>query len=388
MGQEQVTTFEVGAQESCALHNPVTFAGMGSIEQQPYFKPIARRDLMAAVNTIAKDLGLRASSVMVIDALLSCLPCKDPKSGTDAPVSPRTLLTVYAANATLCFRAKGITDRQLRRHLERLEEVGLIRRKDSANGKRFPIYRAGRVIGAFGIDLSPLLERSEEFCELAQTRRKQQEELRGLRSCIQKLRMECQRLPLTQELNEFLDSTRNIMRRASTTLTQAYALIKKLRSILVAAAPPNDDPRQTTSCPVEQMKPAEQHAHKTAHLPATDGQNDRHKEPRKSYTKKTHPKTFEDFWKGLALISEFYPNAPNTEQTLVQIIFEVGMMLRIKQRTLSTAIARIGLRSTLHLQDRIASQSECIANPDAYLMRIVMDDTQRQVGHGQLPSFA
>lgn len=33
---------------------------------------------MAAVNTVSKDLGLRAASVMVIDALLSCLLAKIP----------------------------------------------------------------------------------------------------------------------------------------------------------------------------------------------------------------------------------------------------------------------------------------------------------------------
>lgn len=341
---------------------------------------------MAAVNTVAKDLGLRAPSVMVIDALLSCLPCKDPKSGADNPITPLTLLTVYAANATLCFRAKGITDRQLRRHLERLEEVGLIRRKDSANGKRFPIQRNGRVVGAFGIDLSPLLEQSEKLCTLAETRRKEATELRGLRSYIQKLRMDCQRLPLTEELSAFLDATRNIMRRAGTTLTQAHAIITKLTSILMDTSRHVIGPAQMQQDTAEHTEkedaPTQEQCHKAADLPATDGQNDRHKEPPKSYTKKTTSNPFPEFWRSLACLSEFYPDIPSTKNMVVQIIFEFGRMLRIKESTLTKAIVKIGYKETLIQQNRIASKGDEVKNPDTYLMSIITNAVQ--VGHGQL----
>ena len=143
MEQEAVTTIEVEAQLSCAPSIFDSFAGIGTIEQQPNFAPVTRRALMAAVNTTSRALGLRPSSVVVLDALLSCLPCNDPKTGNDSPITPLTLLTVFACNDTLCFRAKGITDRQLRRHLEKLEAANLIQRRDSANGKRFPIRRNG-----------------------------------------------------------------------------------------------------------------------------------------------------------------------------------------------------------------------------------------------------
>lgn len=242
MKHVQVTTLSVEAQQICAIQHATPFEGMGAIERQPYFKPITRRALMTAVNTVSKDLGLRAASVVVVDALLSCLPCKDTKTGVDTPITPMTLLTVFAANDTLCFRAKGITDRQLRRHLERLESVGLIQRRDSANGKRFPIHRGGKVVGAFGIDLSPLLARSEEFLTLAEKRRQEADELRGLKSYIYKLRSECVLLCLDDEVSAFVEGTRNIMRRAGTTLTQARAIVAKLTDILMGTAKENDTP--------------------------------------------------------------------------------------------------------------------------------------------------
>ena len=343
---------------------------------------------MAAVNTVSKDLGLRAASVMVIDALLSCLPCKDAKSGLDRPISPLTLLTVYASNTTLCFRAKGITERQLRRHLERLEEVGLIQRKDSANGKRFPIHRGGKVIGAFGIDLSPLLTRAAELFALAQERRQEADELRGLRSYIQKLRMECLRLPVGEDVSTFLEGTRNIMRRASTTLMQARAIVDKLTDILMGVDQAN---AEGTQAPVATIEPKtttinqpQRNLDDTTKMTATDGRNVRHKEPQKSYTKKTTPDSNTEFWNSLTVLSEFYPSTPRTERAMVQIIFEFGKMLRIAQVTLTKAISTIGYAKTLMAQNQIAASAEQISNPDAYLARIISATKHTLVGHGQL----
>ena len=392
MKQEQVATSLVEAQENCALQAPIAFAGMGSLEQQPFFRPITRRDLMAAVNTVSKDLGLRASSVMVIDALLSCLPCKDPKSGLDAPISPLTLLTVYASNNTLCFRAKGITERQLRRHLERLDEIGLIQRKDSANGKRFPIHRGGKVIGAFGIDLSPLLTRAEEFLALAEKRRQEADELRGLRSYIHKLLKECLSLPLDENVRTGLEGTHNIMRRASTTLVQARAIVDKLTNLLMcgdqANVERNHAPVVTPEPKTTTTNQPQQDLTVIAKTSGSDGQNVRHKEPPKSYTKKDTVESSTAFWNSLTVLSEFYPNSPRSERAMVQIIFEFGKMLRIAQVTLTKAISTIGYAKTLIAQNQIAASAEQISNPDAYLTQIISATKHALVGHGQLSRSA
>ena len=347
---------------------------------------------MAAVNTTSRDLGLRAPSVVVVDALLSCLPCKNTKTGADAPITPLTLLTVYAANDTLCFRAKGITERQLRRHLVRLEEVGLIQRQDSANGKRFPIHRGGKVVGAFGIDLSPLLARSEELCKLAQKRRDETYELRGLQSYIQKLRVQCLRLPLDEDLSAFLEGTRNIMRRASTTLNQARAIISKLTDILmgVEGTTIEETPTSFVSVKTEQTgthQPQPKTA-ETAKVTASDGQNARHKEPPKSYTKKTTPGSIAELWQSLPTLSEFYPGIPRSEEGLVQIIFEFGKMLRIGTNALSRALSMMGYAKILVAQDKIAAKAGEISNPEAYFARIIADTNLTKVGHGQLSRLA
>ncbi|KEP67988.1 replication initiator RepC [Thioclava dalianensis] len=388
MKQQQVTALSAGAQEDCVQTLPPAFQGMGSIAHQPYFRGVARRDLMAAVNTVARDLGLRPASVVVIDALLSCLPCKDSASGKDAPITPLTLLTVFAANDTLCFRAKGITDRQLRRHLARLEEVGLIQRRDSANGKRFPIYRGGKVVAAFGIDLTPLLLRADELMALAQRRRCEADELRGLKSCIQRLRAECLNRALSDEATAFVEATRNVLRRAGTTLTQARAILQQLKSLLTGA-PDENDALETA---VETKANADVIAHPNAapqlsepcKQSGTDGQNVRHKEPPNSYTKKTTQNPQTDRWEDLKTLSAFYPKAPTNQQELTRITFEFGQMLRIAQSTISKAISTLGYWGTLFVQEQLALKADAVRDPDRYFLKAIQTRSQREVGHGQL----
>lgn len=77
------------------------------------------------------------------------------------PVEDRLL--VWPSNALLEKRT-GIAERSIRFALSRLLDLGLIRAKDSANGKRFAQRSThGQIIRAFGFDLSPLIERESEF---------------------------------------------------------------------------------------------------------------------------------------------------------------------------------------------------------------------------------
>lgn len=388
MTAAQVTTDTVAAPERFARDIGKAFDGAGSISQQPYFKPVVRRDLMAAVNTAAKDLGIGPSSVVVLDALLSCLPCSDPKTGTDEPITPQMLLTVFACNGTLCFRAKGITDRQLRRHLERLEDVQLIRRRDSANGKRFPIKRGGKIVAAFGIDLSPLLGRSEEIMDLATVKRDQQVELRGLRAQIQCLRQRCLGLELKPELAAFVDGLRTIMRRTTTTLHQARDLLAKLVAILSCSEAVPELPaeqRLSTTASMDHGQLSNSKAlFEPAKLPATDGQNVRHKETTTSDTKKILVASPSELWSQMTTVPDFYPHPPSTGHDLMRILYEFGRMLRISQATLAKAVSCIGPVKTMLVADAIAGKPDQILNPDGYMVGVIQHSGRTKVGHGQL----
>ncbi|MBI1173438.1 replication protein C [bacterium] len=360
MNQPQTTTLSGAAEVACArpAGTGTGFAGIGRIDQQPPFAPVTRRALMAAVNTAGRALGLRPATVSVLDALLSCLPCQDARTGQDRPITPLTLLTVYACNATLCFRARGITDRQLRRHLDKLEALSLIRRRDSANGKRFPILQKGKVVGAFGLDLSPLLARSGAILALAQKTRDEACELRGLKAEILKLRQACLPRALPEAARALVDGAATLIRRTSLTLTEARGLIAQLTALL--------DP-----------------APDTTEMPATDGQNVRHKETPKSEISKPASRRLADLWDKLTTIPAFYPEAPRTDHRLLQLIFEFGTMLRIRTALLAKAVTVLGMARTLQIADQIASAPDRVQNPDGYLARIIASG-QTAVGHGQL----
>ena len=388
MEQEAVTTIEVEAQLSCAPSIFDSFAGIGTIEQQPNFAPVTRRALMAAVNTTSRALGLRPSSVVVLDALLSCLPCNDPKTGNDSPITPLTLLTVFACNDTLCFRAKGITDRQLRRHLEKLEAANLIQRRDSSNGKRFPIMRNGKVIGAFGIDLSPLLVRSSEILALSQKHRQEADELRGMKAYIQKLRGECLTLCLQGEALEFVEAVRNFMRRTGVTVLQASSVISRLKCILqskeVTPSVPHLEELAAANNPEHKQRQEQAPSSNSNKPTASDGQNVRHKETQKSYTKKTFPRTMTELWACLTEIPAFYPDYPTTEHGLLQLLFEFGKMLRIDSALLGRAVSVLGLAEAIQVADQMACKIDQVKSPDNYLSRIIAGCAKTRVGHGQL----
>ncbi len=391
MAAAQVTTGTVEALRSYAQDVGMVFDGAGSISQQPYFKPIARRDLMAAVNETAKDLGIGPTSVVVLDALLSCLPCNDPKTGTDASISPQTLLTVFACNDTLCFRAKGITDRQLRRHLCRLEEVQLIRRRDSANGKRFPIKRDGKIVAAFGIDLSPLLERADEIKALATAKRDHRDEFRGLRAQIQCLSQRCRDLDLKPELAAFVDGLRTVMRRATTTLHHARDLLSKLLNILSSPesvlGPSPQGTTSTNASTDDAQRAKSKDVVEPTKMPATDGQNVRHKETLNSQTKKDLASGQRDLWDQMTTVPAFYPQCPSTGHELMQILYEFGQMLRISTATLANAVNCIGPARTMLIADTIAGKPDQILNPEGYLIGVIRQATRAKVGRATRESW-
>ncbi|TNF18371.1 MAG: replication protein C [Rhodobacteraceae bacterium] len=384
MNLDHVTTSDVAAQDTCALSGPLPFAGMGTLSAQPGFRPVRRRDLMAAVNTVGRDLGLRPASIVVLDALLSCLPCKSAETGTESTITPATLLTVFASNATLCYRARGITDRQLRRHLLRLEEVGLIRRRDSANGKRFPVYRGGKVVGAFGLDLTPLLVRAQELRDLAERRRNEAAELRGLKAHIQSLRAQCLHLDLDDTAVQMVEATRNLMRRATATVVQARAIVRELTRMLTGGSRGPEDDADVPAMPrLDDAVDTPEAVAETRETPATDGQNVRHKESEKPYTKKSCARLQPRFWERLASVPEFYPHPPTSEQGLRRVLYDFGKMLGIGHGAVTMAIGRLGAIGTLQVQDQMAQRITTIADPERYLARALDRAVKPGVGHGQ-----
>lgn len=132
-----------------------------------------RHIVVATLRNAAPRLGLNASVIATLDAMLSCL----------AP--ERNHHTVFASNTTLTFRRNGISDRTIRRHAAILQEVGLLVRRDSPNRKRFTKHNSheGKAL-RFGFDLSPLFSRLHEIAAMAADVLREREQIDYLRAKI------------------------------------------------------------------------------------------------------------------------------------------------------------------------------------------------------------
>ncbi|MGJ8610972.1 MAG: plasmid replication protein RepC [Octadecabacter sp.] len=132
-----------------------------------------RHIIIATIRNAAPRLGLSASVISTLDAMLSCLAPK------------RNHHTVFASNATLAFRRNGISDRTIRRHAATLQDIGLLVRHDSPNRKRFTKHNSqeGKAL-RFGFDLSPLFARLHEFAAMAADAMKEREQIDYLRAKI------------------------------------------------------------------------------------------------------------------------------------------------------------------------------------------------------------
>lgn len=134
---------------------------------------VPKAQAFVAVKRVGAHIGLKAGDMLLLDTLGAFTKGQDWDEG-QRPI-------VWASNAYL-IEQTGFSLSALKRHARRLAEIGVISFKDSPNGKRWGHRDAdGRIIEAYGFDLSPLSARIEEFEQL-------QAELQAERELCQRLK--------------------------------------------------------------------------------------------------------------------------------------------------------------------------------------------------------
>lgn len=354
----QTTALEAEAQEICAEVSSKNNGVVGRISEQPSFTPIVRRELIGALATLGRDMGIRPATLAVLDAMMSFIACKDG-SGRDGPVTPLHLLTIYAANDTIGFRARGLTDRQLRRHFEILERQGLMQRRDSSNGKRFPIYQGGKVVAAYGLDLSPLFARSAALMERAKELRLEQQETRGIVAQILQLRRVALEMVHPSYTQVFIENIRNITRRVNLSLIEAKKLLQKLQELTTDNELTIAHKNHTETTTLIEEKPA------------CAGQNVRHKYQINTYLKKQSPKHICKGWHNYKMLSEYYPSEPRSELELYRILGMCAKMLGIGKALWERAIKCIHVLDLTHELDQILTNAKSIKDVNAFLSSIM-----------------
>ena len=145
----------------------------GATEGQGAMRP---GQVLAAFKAAAPHLGLSPRIVHTIDWLFAFTQPQDWCEGSRPVVWP---------SAALQRDTLGLGSTQAKTINRQLVELGLVTMKDSPNGKRYGKRdRQGRIVEAYGFDLSPLFARLAEFQAIA-------EQGRALRSRMGQLRRRC-----------------------------------------------------------------------------------------------------------------------------------------------------------------------------------------------------
>ena len=345
-------------------------------------------ELLGPVRTLRKELGLTSNDVTVLTALISFLP-RDRHTANGE--TPPKLTVVFPSNASLSERANGVDERTLRRCLGRLDAAGLIDRKNSANGKRFPLRYGGIIRDAFGIDLNPLIQNHDALAAEALKVAEKRERLRSVRAEALALRAS---LLQDQRLDEArlssLGTIRNILRRATLTVDAILQIIADLRELGAKAAQSYGE-CESSSVPIDEV-PAHDQAHSDAsmrEMSARNGQNDRQIESiKKEHIKKDgHAKqTSADqniagpsmnrdpakmAWTDFTHVSDFFPDPPRTGEALNRVLFDIGRLLRIRQEKLMCGLQKAGAGRLLVILDYLLGKGEAIRQPEAYFETIL-----------------
>lgn len=304
-----------------------------------------RHIVIDTLRNAAPLLGLRASVLATLDAMLSCLPPK------------RSHHIVFASNATLSFRRNGITDRTLRRHAALLQEAGLLIRRDSPNGKRFSKQnsREGKVL-RFGFDLSPLFDRLAEIAAMAAEVLQQNEEIAYLRC---KIRTAMKQLLDQDPEHPQALAARRLLRR-KLTVTECHDALNAL-AVTIAETEGDID---TPTCEQEDMSASNgqnvRHHHKSK-KENIDKKNAQSKDTAQS-TQDQPPVTVSEL---VATCSEAAMFSLAPVETVPQVIAHartIAPMIGIDRSSYQAAEQRLGLYSTaitvwamMQFHDRIQS---------------------------------
>ncbi|UOA33886.1 plasmid replication protein RepC-20 (plasmid) [Sulfitobacter sp. DSM 110093] len=388
---------------------------------------------MTAVKSSSPSYEITPSTILVLESLLSFLPCRNRETGEEAPLSSGELLVVYPSNKSICERANRMNERVLRRHIAKLCDIGFITRKDSATGKRFPLRVGGVVRDAFGFDLSPLLQAYPELVAEAARLELEAEELRLTRSVALAIRADLLRAPqqLTAAQIDFLAEVKKILRRASLKTEEVSALICEMRELKPATEAPlsaRDEDSQIAPphhsipypAPADQLGNAglneialreidpgqsgvgdelehEFEAAQSDALPSRkvgvqrdacprnlfaetseesgkNGQIVRQVESLKIDPNMKAPNEYArlvEAWERCPNIASLYPNAVQSPSRLRETVFLFGSFLNLKSDALAKGVVSIGWPNMLRALEYLAENALRIKSPAAYFTSMI-----------------
>lgn len=336
-------------------------------------RSLDRWETLSLVTELRQPLGLTDRDVMVLRAHLTVLP--------HGLLKPSGLNVSFMSVSEILKRACGMDERRFRRGEARLEKVGLIRRNLSANGRRFPERdRDGKIVQAYGIDLSPIFEMYDRLVLLRDRIAAERANLRQRKNALSaRLQVTVRRLTsaghLLPDWAEALRVTvRNALRRTGASLEDIDALEVEIDRITEVAAA--SEVPETDSAASENYPPAlPDMVHETAVSPVRntgdDGQCVRHIESKHKDIKKEgsafDPRRIHETWLKTETLREFYLDTPLNEHDLAAVLIQFSSFIGLGRTSILKALAILGWENGILVLDYIAARTSNIGKPEGYL---------------------
>ncbi|WP_299821489.1 helix-turn-helix domain-containing protein [uncultured Jannaschia sp.] len=356
--------------------------------------PIDRWYALDLVRQNRCDLGLNDRDIAVLQAHLSVLP--------KGPLDPRRLNVSYAGKPEISRRSNHVQERTITRCETRLEEAGLVQRRRSANGRRFPVRIAGNIVDAFGIDLAPLLNCLPELEAMSNAHIVREEKQRYLRTRISNaaaaLARHARRAAqiCASSLEGLVRTGRNLARRTAVSREDVEDYEGRVDQLLATpdpspeAAPEDlaagstkeDSASENALTPLKLAPDGGPSCHDTASarrvLPdrrADDaGQPVRHIEPRKKednrpslQMEQLDPRQIVALWADLKALPDYHPAPPRDGHALAQMVLEFSGFLDLDRRLMIDTCAQLGWPNALRVLDYMTRRFASIKSPTAYL---------------------
>lgn len=339
-----------------------------------------RWELLSIVTYLRKPLGLSDRDIAVLQAHLTVLP--------KGPLRPESLNVSFMEVGEILARANGMCDRKFRRGETALEKAGLVARRLSANGRRYPERDGtGRIVSAYGIDLAPLIARRHELAawrdrmisDLREVRRRANSVSARLAEITRRLLAAGCELPGV--ITELRTRLRRLARRV-TTSPEIFEGLEREVEALEKGELPGGPARAATS---------DTHAVETAAAASTQvssgetpiaaasvtttgdaGHFVRHNESPPKEDKQTWPARFNPdrmakSWRLAGTLNEFYPEPPTSEHQAAAVLYEFSSFIGLRQPGIARALCSLGWENTLLAVDYLAGRITQIARPEGYL---------------------
>ncbi|NUH63768.1 hypothetical protein HTT03_00385 [Sulfitobacter sp. S0837] len=343
-----------------------------------------RWEVLNLVQDLRKVLGLKDRDIMVLRAHLSVLPA--------GPLYPGQLNLSFMKVSEILKRACAMDERRFNRGEVRLEELGLIHRKLSANGRRFPERNAAdKIIGGYGIDLNPLMAQLQELSQLRTKIETEKRALRQKRNLVS-ARFQCVirklygiGVELPVHITQLKDRLRNTLRRKSLSFEELEVLETEVCALEESPCPSANETSTFLAVEPNSAVSTEQDTTEIGHLgsqsePTKSGvdacQTVRHveselKEKYKEEALAIDGSKVSAFWRQTNTLQCFYPDPPRRANELATILFEFSSYLGLGQQVVVKALSAFGWANLILVLDYLAERVDKLKYPNGYLTTMI-----------------